>query len=89
MIDMKKVGVQISTLRKNKGLTQSELADRLGISFQAVSKWENGITLPDVSILVDLASVLETSVDHILNGGEKIMNYKGKITVLCKMETLI
>ena len=81
MIDMKKVGVQISTLRKNKGLTQSELAERLGISFQAVSKWENGATLPEVSILVDLANVLETSVDHILNGGEKIMNYKGKITV--------
>ena len=81
MIDMKKVGVQISTLRKNKGLTQSELAERLGISFQAVSKWENGVTLPEVSILVDLANVLETSVDHILNGGEKIMNYKGKISV--------
>ena len=50
MVDMKKVGVQISTLRKNKGLTQSELAERLGISFQAVSKWENGATLPEVSI---------------------------------------
>ena len=81
MIDMNKVGEQISSLRKNKGLTQNELGERLGVSFQAVSKWERGETLPEVSVLVDLANVLETSVDHILNGGEKIMNYKGKITV--------
>ena len=81
MLDMKKVGEQIVSLRKNKGLTQNELGERLGVSFQAVSRWERGESLPDVSILLDLANVLETSVDHILNGGQKIMNYKGKITV--------
>ena len=80
-IDSNKVGEQISTLRKIKKLTQNELGERLNVSFQAVSKWERGETLPDTSILIDLANVLETTVDNILNGGEKIMNYKKKIKV--------
>ena len=80
-LDMNKVGNQIANLRKTKGLTQNELGERLGVSFQAVSKWERGESLPEVSILMDLANILETSVDHILRGGEKMMNYKGKITV--------
>lgn len=75
------VGKQISTLRKEKGLTQSDLGERLCVSFQAVSKWERGETLPDTSILVDLANILETTVDFILTGGEKALNFKGKVTV--------
>ena len=80
-MDMQKVGLQIASLRKDKGLTQNDVAQRLGISFQAVSKWERGESLPDVSLLVDLADVLETSVDHILRGHEKMIQYRGKITV--------
>ncbi len=80
-INIEKVGQQIAALRKAKGLTQAQLGERLGVSFQAVSKWERGETLPDAGVLVDLAAVLETSVDSILTGGEKIINYKGKITV--------
>ena len=76
-----KVGEQIAHLRKEKGLTQSELGERIGVSFQAVSKWERGETLPDTSILPDLARVLETTVDYILLGGEKILEYKGKFSV--------
>lgn len=78
-MDMNAVGNQISVLRKQKGLTQNELGQRLGVSFQAVSKWERGETLPDTAILLDLAEVLETTVDHILAGGRKALNYKGKI----------
>ena len=80
-MDMKNVGNQITVLRKNKGLTQAELGERLGISFQAVSKWERGETLPDTAILLDLAEVLETSVDYILTGGRQTLHYRGKITV--------
>lgn len=80
-MDMKSVGSQIALLRKNKGLTQSQLGDRLGVSFQAVSKWERGETLPDTAILLDLAEVLETSADGILSGGRQILQYRGKITV--------
>ena len=76
-----KVGEQISALRKAKGLTQSELGERLGVSFQAVSKWERGETLPDITLLPSLAKVLETTVDFILTGNEKTMEYKGKFSV--------
>lgn len=80
-IDVLKIGEQIAALRKTKGITQAELGDRVNVSFQAVSKWERGEALPDVGILVELANVLETSVDSILTGGQKMLNYRGKIKV--------
>ncbi len=80
-MDMNKVASQIALLRKTKGLTQSELGDRVGVSFQAVSKWERGETLPDTGVLPLLAKVLETSIDNILLGGERQILYKGRITV--------
>lgn len=80
-MNIKKVGEQIAVLRKVKGLTQSELGKRIGVSFQAVSKWERGETLPDVTLLPDLAKILETTVDFILLGSEKVIEYKGKFTV--------
>ena len=64
-----------------KGMTQNELGNRLGISFQAVSKWERGETLPDTAILLDLARVLDTTVDQILSAGEREIPAKGRITV--------
>lgn len=79
-MDPKVVGRQISELRKGKGLTQNDLGERLGVSFQAVSKWERGETLPDTAILVDLADVLETTVDCILVGGKRMTAYTGKIS---------
>ncbi len=80
-MNIEKVGQQISALRKAKGITQSDLGERLGVSFQAVSKWERGETLPDVTILPDLAKVLETTIENILSGGENVVEYKGKCTV--------
>lgn len=76
-----KVGNQIAALRKAKELTQQDLGERLGVSFQAVSKWERGETLPDTAILPNLANVLQTTIDFILNGGEKMVEYRGKINV--------
>lgn len=75
-MDTTKIAEQIYTLRKAKGLTQNELGERVGVSFQAVSKWERGETLPDITVLPDLARVLETSVDNILSGGENRLNLK-------------
>lgn len=80
-MDINKVAIQIAELRKNKGLTQGELGDRVGVSFQAVSKWERGESLPDTAMLPLLADVLETSIDNILLGGERQILYKGRITV--------
>ena len=80
-IDSQKVGSFIQELRKRKNLTQNQLGERLNISYQAVSKWERGETLPDTSLLLDLATVLESSVDIILNGGKTVMDYEKKISL--------
>lgn len=56
----------ISTCRKERGLTQEELAQILGLSFQAVSKWENALTMPDISLLPELSRTLQVSIDKLL-----------------------
>lgn len=66
MFDMNKIGKKISSLRKEKGITQMELADKLGISFQAVSNWERGSTMPDISKLTILAEILDCSIEELL-----------------------
>ncbi len=78
-INNQKVGAQIARLRNAKGMTQSDLGERLHVSFQAVSKWERGETLPDVAVLPDLAAVLETTIDNILLGGDSQLVFKGTI----------
>ena len=67
-MDSKKIGKLIAKRRKEKGMTQGELAERLSVSNKTISKWETGAGLPDISILVDLASVLDISVDDLLRG---------------------
>lgn len=71
MLNSTKVGNFIMEKRKELGMTQQQLADKLNVSFQAVSKWENGTTYPNIEILQDLAIVLKVSVDEILAGSEK------------------
>ena len=71
MIDSSKVGSFINEKRKELGLTQGQLAERLNVSFQTVSKWENGKAYPNIEILADLARTLEVSVDEILSGAIK------------------
>jgi tellurite methyltransferase len=61
-----KLAKNISRYRKEKGLTQEGLAQKLGITFQAVSKWENAQTLPDLSLLPNISNALEVSVDKLL-----------------------
>lgn len=67
-MDTKKVGNAISYLRKRAGYTQKDLADRIGISDKAVSKWERGIGLPDISYLSKLSILLDTDTDSLLSG---------------------
>jgi phosphoribosylformylglycinamidine cyclo-ligase len=71
MLDSVKVGNFILNKRKELGLTQQQLADKLNISFQAVSRWENGGAFPNIELLYDLAQALNTTVDEILVGNEK------------------
>ena len=60
------IGRNIHALRKGQGLTQEELAGLVNVSFQAVSKWENGNSLPDVAVLPKLANVLRCSIDQLM-----------------------
>lgn len=71
MLNSIKVGSFITDRRKKLGMTQQQLADRLNISFQAVSKWETGTTYPNIEILYDLAIALGVTVDEILAGSER------------------
>lgn len=67
-MDCGKVGKAIAFLRKRAGYTQKDLADRLGISDKAVSKWERGLSLPDISYFGKLAILLDTDSDSLLLG---------------------
>lgn len=75
---MNTIKLSIADLRKEKGITQTELADYLGVSFQSVSKWENGITMPDISLLPTLAEYFRVSVDQLL--GLKPLNNREYIS---------
>lgn len=66
MFDTRKVGKKIAALRKERNKTQMELADEMGVSYQAVSNWERGNSMPDISKLPQLSLILGTSVDEIL-----------------------
>ncbi len=76
-MDNAEIGKRIAILRSGKGFTQTELGERVGVSFQAVSKWERGESLPDISVLPLLSQVLETTVDNILTADENIC-FKGR-----------
>ena len=67
------VGKRIASLRKAKGITQEGLAEMLGVSGQAVSKWENDQTCPDISLLPQLAKVLGVTVDELLSGKQELI----------------
>ena len=67
-LDKQALGSFLAQLRKEKGWTQKDLAERLYISDKAVSKWERGLSAPDVSMLMPLAELLGVSVTELLEG---------------------
>jgi transcriptional regulator with XRE-family HTH domain len=60
------VKLKIAELRKNRGIGQQELADVLGVSFQSVSKWETGTSMPDITLLPNIAEYFDVSIDELL-----------------------
>ena len=70
-MDQIKIGKFILNCRKEKSLTQEQLAEKLGVTSKSISRWENGNTMPDYSLLKDLCSELNISVNELLSG-EKI-----------------
>ena len=68
-----KIGRFIAECRKKANLTQMQLADKLGITDKAISKWERGIAMPDTSIMLDLCDILGISVNELLSGEKMTM----------------
>lgn len=76
-MDCSKVGNLILKLRKEKGMTQKELADAMNISDRTISKWERGTGCPDVSLLYELSNILEVHIEKILSGDLEPNNLDG------------
>ena len=83
-MDLVKVGGFLQTLRKEKGLTQEQLAEQVGVARRTVSRWETGSNMPDLDILLELADFYSVDLREILDGERKSeqMNEELKETVL-------
>ena len=79
-MDSVRIGNFIKELRKKNHLTQKEFADKLGVTYQAVSKWENGKNIPDILLLKEISTIFQVNIDDLLNGGltEKKVEKKHK-----------
>ena len=70
-MNQKKIGSFLKELRKEKGITQEEFAESLNVSGRTVSRWETGVNMPDISLLVDIAGFFNVSIPEIINGERK------------------
>ena len=70
-MNQEKIGQFIKKIRQDNKLTQKELADKLGVTYQAVSKWENGKNVPDISIMKEISKMFNVDIDEILDGEKK------------------
>lgn len=70
-MDQQKVGQFLKELRNEKSVTQAELAEVLGISNRSISRWENGVTMPDFDLLIEMAKYYDVEVGEILEGKRK------------------
>lgn len=86
-MDQGKIGKFIANLRKEKNLTQEDLADKLNITSKSISRWENGRTLPDISLMQDLCQILGVTVDELICG-EKRKNQEALDKVLIETLTI-
>ena len=81
------MGQIIKKLRKERGFTQEELAERIGVTYQAVSKWENNLGMPDISQIVPLASVFDVSTD-VLFGIDRTMESEEALKIVFAADTV-
>lgn len=73
-MDQRKIGVFLKTLRKEKNITQEQLAEKMGVSNRSVSRWETGANLPDLDILMQLADYYSVELREILDGERRTQN---------------
>lgn len=72
-------GVQIKNLRKEQNLTQEQFAEKLNITRQAISNWENNRNLPDIEMLIQMSTVFNVSLEQLILGGTKMNNMTEKL----------
>lgn len=70
-MNQRKIGCFLKDLRKEKGITQEQFAETLGVSGRTVSRWETGNNMPDISLLVEIAELFDVSIPEIINGERK------------------
>lgn len=81
-MDQEKIGKFIKDLRIKNNLTQKEFADKYNVTYQAVSKWENGKNMPDLSLLKDICKDFDVSLDDLINGEKSVKkSYKKYIII--------
>lgn len=89
-MDNKKIGKLIAKLRNEKELTQQELGDMVGVGFRAVSKWERGLTMPDIGIVNELSQILGITSDELLSGELKQSKHnKDKKKIPTKIKVIL
>ena len=90
-MDQEKIGKFIANLRKEQKLTQEQLAEKLGVTDKSVSRWENGKTMPDISMLSILANELNCTIQELLNGRkmtkEELLDLRETINNLVEYES--
>ncbi len=69
------LGEKINSLRKQRNMTQDELAEKMGVSSQAVSKWEKGLSIPDIPILIELSDFFHITLDDLLKEKEDTVSF--------------
>ena len=87
-MNLELVGRFIQSCRKEAGMTQAELSERLNTSPQSVSNWERGESLPDIDTPVDLAVLFDCSVDALIHGGHCAGKYRHRVTVAQMREAI-
>ena len=73
------IGNNIKKMRLDKKLTQGQIAEKLGVSCQAVSKWENNINAPDILLLPEIAKIFDVSIDELFADEATLKNKKSRI----------
>ena len=87
-MNQEKIGSFLAECRKNKKLTQEQLAEKLGVTNKSISRWENGKTMPDYSILDDLCKILEIDVNEFLSG-EKIKKEEIQVHTIENLDSIL
>ena len=83
-MDQKKIGSFLRELRKEKDLTQEQLAEKLYVSGRTVSRWETGSNMPDITLLIELAELYEVSIPEIISGERKSEKMKEEVKETAK-----